>query len=240
MNTIKEAEDFLNSRKQYGIKPGLDRIQALLEGMNHPENYLQSIHVAGTNGKGSTIAFLSHALIQNGYRTGIFTSPSFYGLKGYFLLDENFIEDDIIVHELNLLLPYIQELDRQGNAPTEYEILTALAFLVFKDRADITLIETAMGGRFDTTNVVHPLLSIITNVEMDHMNFLGNSVSEIAFHKAGIIKNQVPVILGKTKEEAFQVIQQEAEEKKAPLLRFGTDFFLNERVLNWKAVQEKL
>lgn len=221
---IQQVNEFFASRKKFGIKPGLDRIHRLLDLLDNPQHSIHAIHVAGTNGKGSTINFLKDALMYNNYQVGVFTSPSLAGLTGHILIDNQPIPEKVLIALLNDIHPIIEQLDCESEHPTEFEILTAIMFVYFSKHVDIALIETGMGGREDTTNCFIPILSIITNVARDHMGFLGNSIKEIACHKAGIIKRQIPVIVGEMKEDAAIVIKQEAALNKAPLLRLGNDF----------------
>lgn len=222
--TTEQMLTFFDKRKNIGIKPGLERINHLLELLGDPHKKIKAIHVAGTNGKGSTIDYLKHALMCNGYKVGVYTSPSLDGITGHIFLNEHKITDEECLRLFNVMYPMIQTLDESGDHPTEYEILTALAFMYFAEHVDIALIETAMGGRFDTTNCFQPILSIITNIDKDHMGFLGETIKEIAYHKAGIIKEQSPVIVGDVKEEVFSVIQQEAVTKQAKIYRLYEDF----------------
>ncbi len=215
---------FFNERKNYGIKPGLDRINHLLELLDRPQDQIKAIHVAGTNGKGSTISYLKNALMENGYKVGVYSSPSLEGLTGHIFCNNYKITNGKFLHLLNAMYPAISKLDESGDYPTEYEILTALAFMYFANHVDIALIETAMGGRYDTTNCFQPILSIITNVDKDHTAFLGETMKEIAYHKAGIIKDHIPVIVGDMTEVAFNIIQEEAEKKYAEIYRFHEDF----------------
>lgn len=215
---------FFNKRKNYGIKPGLERINRLLELLDHPQNKTKAIHIAGTNGKGSTISYLQHVLMANGYKVGVYVSPSLSSLTGHIFCNDHKISDEAFLQILNIMYPAICELDESGDYPTEYEILTALAFMYFKDHVDIALIETAMGGRYDTTNCFQPILSIITNIDKDHTSFLGETIREITYHKAGIIKDDIPVIVGDVTDEAFNVIQEEATTKQAEIYRLYEEF----------------
>lgn len=217
IQTIKDVEKFFTDRRNIGIKLGLQRVEALLHDTNHPEKKLRAIHVAGTNGKGSTIHYLQQALRASNYRVGVFTSPSFTGITGHFLIDGEEIKVEEMIHILNRLLPYIHKLDRKNEHPTEYEILTVIGMIYFSKHADIALIETAMGGREDTTNCFIPLLSIITNVSMDHTAFLGETIAAITEHKAGIIKKNRPVIVGKINEVGRAIIEKKASTSDAPL-----------------------
>lgn len=220
----EQLETFFNDRKNLGIKPGLDRIDQLLVLMGHPEKKIKAIHVAGTNGKGSTISFLKNALIHNDYKVGTFISPSLNGLTGHiFCNDEEMSKVELLTH-MNMIYPAIQQLDELDHHPTEFEIITVLAFMYFAHHVDIALIETGMGGREDTTNCFNPILSIITNISRDHTSFLGATVQEIAYHKAGIIKSNVPVVIGEVPSQAFKVLQKEALKKYAPMYHLD-DYF---------------
>ncbi|WP_286170790.1 bifunctional folylpolyglutamate synthase/dihydrofolate synthase [Lentibacillus populi] len=223
-DNFQQATVFFANRKMFGIKPGLDRMHRLLQLLDCPQHKLKAVHVAGTNGKGSTIHYLKAALQANGNRVGVFTSPSPIGLTGHILFDDQPISETAFVHLLNEMYPVIQKLDSMNNHPTEFEIITAMAFVYFADQVDIALIETGMGGREDTTNCFTPIISIITNVTRDHMAFLGNTVKEIAFHKAGIIKQDRPVVIGDMNPEAFAVIEQEAYRNNARIYQFAQDF----------------
>lgn len=223
-STIQEVEVFFNERKKLGMKPGLERITGLLNRLDNPEKHFKAIHIAGTNGKGSTLHFIKTALMANGYEVGVFTSPSFTGLGGHIFLNDQQLSEQALLEWMNRLFPHIREMDKADLAPTEFEILTALAFSFFAENGEIVLIETGMGGRFDTTNVLQPILSIITSIALDHTDYLGGSEEEIAWHKAGIIKKAIPVIIGNVSEEAFAVIKEEARQKHAPYYRLGIDF----------------
>lgn len=216
---------FFQQREQLGIKPGLKRMEELLQMLGHPERQVPSIHVAGTNGKGSVIQFLQAAFVENGYTTGVFTSPSFTGLEGHFLVNGAAIREEDFVALFNQLLPSIQQLDDKGDAPTVFEILTVMSFLYFNQRVDIAIIETGMGGRFDTTNTITPCLSVITTIAMDHMQFLGATLPAIAWQKAGIIKCKTPVVIGHIEDEASRrVFEKESIQQQAPLYRLYADF----------------
>ncbi|MFC4558957.1 bifunctional folylpolyglutamate synthase/dihydrofolate synthase [Virgibacillus kekensis] len=238
----QQADDFLKNRAQYGMKPGLDRINTLLKLLGNPQKRIKAVHIAGTNGKGSTVQFLKHALMQNGYQVGVFTSPSFDGFPGHIFLNEQMISDTNLTMLLNEIQPYIEQLDQEGNHPTEFEIITVAAFMYFAQVADIALIEAGMGGREDTTNCFLPMLSIITNVAMDHTAFLGKTIEKIAYQKAGIIKERTPVISGVGDGDALQVIKAEAHKNKAPLYLLNKDFTYtpipetaDEQVFVWKS-----
>lgn len=242
-STIHEVEVFFNQRGALGIKPGLERIYELLSLLGNPEKKMKAIHVAGTNGKGSTIYFLNAALRANDYATGIFTSPSYTGLTGHIFLNDTAISDTDFIKILNNIYPHIMRMDEKDMAPSEFEILTAVAFVYLADQCDVVLVETGMGGRFDTTNSVKPILSIITNIALDHIDYLGSTLDEIAFHKAGIIKEQVPVILGEIEEAALKVIKEEIELQGSLYYMLGKHFSYQQlnssQKLRWKSEERQ-
>lgn len=222
--TFEEVERFFLKRKNLGIKPGLGRIKKLLALLDHPQKKMKAVHIAGTNGKGSTITFMKQALIYNRYKVGIFTSPSLDGLTGHIFLGNQQISEYDFMTILNHIYPFIVKLDHESNHPTEFEIITVIAFCFFANSVDIALIETGMGGKDDTTNCFQPILSVITTIDKDHTAFLGDQLTDIASHKAGIIKCRTPVIVGEMAKEAFQIIKKTAELNKAPLYKMGDQF----------------
>lgn len=242
-STIHEVEAFFNQRKTLGIKPGLERMNELLSRLDHPEKKMKAIHVAGTNGKGSTIHFLNAALRANHYETGVFTSPSFTGLTGHILLNDKAITESDFIQILNRVHPHVQQMDEGDMAPTEFEVLTAIAFVYFSENGEVTLVETGMGGRFDTTNTFNPILSIITNIAIDHTAYLGETLTEIASHKAGIIKEHAPVIIGEMEEVALEVMADEAKDKETDIHYFGRDFRYekdrNSKQMKWKSKEKE-
>jgi folylpolyglutamate synthase/dihydrofolate synthase len=196
------------------IELGLERIQKLLNSFSHPESHFPIVHVAGTNGKGSTCAYLSSVLTSSSYRTGRFTSPHFLELNDCITINEQPLRRS----EFDA---YRQQVIDTGLTATPFEILTATAFLVFKEKqVDIAVVEVGLGGRLDATNVIPPpLLSILTCIGYDHTEFLGNSIESIAHHKAGIIKeSSLGVVLSEQRyKEVLPVVQQEASRHKVPL-----------------------
>lgn len=223
-NSMQELEEYFKNRKQFGIKPGLERVEVLLEKLGNPEKTLPIVHVAGTNGKGSTVQFIADALMAHGSCVGIFTSPSFTGITGHILKNRVPIQSDMLLTYMNEMLPYISELDDQNNHPTEFEIITVLALHYFKNNVDIAIIEAGMGGRFDTTNCVIPAISVITTIAKDHMQYLGATEEEISYHKAGIMKESRPVIIGKVSTVAKKVLMEEAMKNNCQVYRLGEHF----------------
>lgn len=221
-----EAVEWIHSLSPRGIKPGLKRVEWMLDRLGHPEKQLSIVHIGGTNGKGSTVAFLRHILNEAGYRVGTFTSPYIEKFNERIATDGTPIDDQTVMRLAALVKPLAQELATTNfGAPTEFEVLTVMAFSYFAENPhDIILLEVGLGGRLDSTNVVQPLVSVITNIGHDHMDILGPTLADIAFEKAGIIKFAVPLVTGVEQEEAWQVIAQKAQEKRAPVYRLGETF----------------
>ncbi|HLR52835.1 MAG TPA: folylpolyglutamate synthase/dihydrofolate synthase family protein [Candidatus Avamphibacillus sp.] len=221
---LEEVNRFFENRRSLGVKPGLSRMNQLLTYLDNPQKKIKAVHVAGTNGKGSTIHFLKNALIKNGHEVGLFISPSMSDVTGYIFKNNKRITEERLISILNEMFPIIQRMDESDMPPTEFEIITAIAFFYFVRHVDIALIETGMGGREDTTNCVNPLLSVITNVSLDHTTFLGSTLEKIAYHKAGIIKNNIPVILGEIQPSVLNIFEKEAELKGAPIYRLMNEY----------------
>ena len=206
-----EALEYIHSVNWTFCKPGLERIGELCERLGHPENKLKFIHVAGTNGKGSTSAMLDSVLRAAGYKTGLYTSPYIRVFNERMRVNGKNISDS----ELASLTEYIKPIaDGMNDKPTEFELITALAFEYFaRHNCDVVILEAGMGGRLDSTNIINTsVLSIITGIALDHTAFLGDTVEKIAFEKAGIIKPLIPVIFGGTDASAEAVIRDKADE----------------------------
>lgn len=204
----------------------------MLEKLDHPERRIKTIHVGGTNGKGSTVTFLRSILESAGYRVGTFTSPYFEQFNERISINGQPISDKELIELTNVIKPLADQLDRtELGGPTEFEVITAMSIYYFAKMSpvDVVIYEVGLGGRFDSTNVIHPLLSIITSIGLDHTNILGDTYEEIAFEKAGIIKNGVSVISGVKQEEALGVIRKRATELKSPMYQLGEDFFATSR-----------
>ncbi|WP_226667176.1 bifunctional folylpolyglutamate synthase/dihydrofolate synthase [Metabacillus litoralis] len=225
--TYQEALNWIHGRLKFGVKPGLKRMEWLLEKMDFPEKNIPIIHVAGTNGKGSTISYMLHMLTEAGYDVGTFTSPYIETFNERISVNGKPISDQEMLQLANDVKPFVDQAEETDlGGPTEFEIITTMMFLYFGKyhQPDFLLLETGLGGRLDSTNIVTPILSIITNVGYDHMNILGSTISEIAAEKAGIIKQGIPVLTGAENEEVLAVLTKTAEEKQAPLLKIGQDF----------------
>ncbi|MCL2676406.1 MAG: bifunctional folylpolyglutamate synthase/dihydrofolate synthase [Streptococcaceae bacterium] len=228
--SIEEALDWIHSRLKFNIRPGLIRVQALLERLEHPEKNLSMIHVAGTNGKGSTIAFMRSIFMQTGMTVASFTSPYIETFGERMSINAQPIPDDKLIEYVKLIKPLVDEMDEIEEIAgiTEFEIITAMALKYFSDEhVDLAIIEVGLGGLLDSTNVIQPAVSVITTIGYDHMNILGSTLEAIARQKAGIIKEKTPVITGNIKLEALQVIENIANEKNAPIVEFNKDYVIN-------------
>lgn len=217
----EEAIEYIHSVKWRGSRPGLERITELTNMLGNPEDSLRFIHVAGTNGKGSTCAMLSSILSAAGYKVGLFTSPFVEEFNERIMYcGENISNDDLAAET-----EYVKQFaDKMADPPTEFELITAIALSYYKRKnADYVVFECGLGGRLDSTNVIKtPVLSVITGIDLDHTAILGNTTAEIAAEKAGIIKKGVPILFGEGDNSAEEVIRAKAEEMHSPYYR--TDF----------------
>lgn len=213
-----EALEYIHSVVWLGSRPGLSRTEELLSKLGNPEKDIKFIHVAGTNGKGSTCAMLNSVLISAGYKVGLYTSPYIVRFNERMCINGEPISDIELAELVEVIKPIAESME---DKPTEFEIITALAFLYYKKHnCDIVVLEVGMGGRLDSTNVIEsPIVSVITGVALDHVSVLGNNVKDIAFEKAGIIKKGCPVVYGGRSDEAFEVIAQKSSECGSELIR---------------------
>jgi len=205
-----------------GIKPGLSRIRGVLEKTGMPHEKFPCIHIAGTNGKGSTAAFVSWILETAGYRTGLYTSPHLVSQCERISINSRDITRDELAAAARSLWKYVREFSL-----TYFELFTAIAFGYFADKkVDVAVIEVGLGGRYDATNVIrNPLASIITDIDYDHTELLGKKLVDISSEKAGIIKDGSPVVTSNRNGVAMRVISGEASRHKCDLYRLGRDFF---------------
>lgn len=215
-----------------GIKPGLERMEKLMELLGNPERRLKFIHVAGTNGKGSVCAYLSEVIRQCGYDVGTFTSPYIERYNERIRLNGQDISDDDLVKVTNKIKPLIDEVAAtELGQPSMFEISTVIAIEYFARTAypDYVVWETGLGGRLDSTNIVMPVVSVITNIGHDHMDILGDTLEQIAAEKAGIIKAGVPVVSAVEQPEVIQVVSEAARARKSTLYLLNRDFRCNPR-----------
>ncbi|CAM3083696.1 folylpolyglutamate synthase/dihydrofolate synthase family protein [Paenibacillus sediminis] len=234
-HSYQEAVQWINGLIPFGIRPGLDRIQLMLEKLGKPHRRLKFIHVAGTNGKGSTCAFLTEVLIRSGYSVGTFTSPYITKFTNRFQYNGQDIPEETLLELSNRLYPLVEELAAtELGSPTMFEVSTALAILYYAEVCypDVVVWETGLGGRLDVTNVVTPIVSIITNVGYDHTDILGDTLTQIATEKAGIIKPGVPVVSCVEQPEAIAVIKETAKRRNSSLYLLGEQFKIERRTVN--------
>jgi len=225
--TYGEAVGWITGLLPMGIRPGLKRMEAFMEHFDHPERQLKFIHVAGTNGKGSICAYLTNVLIKNGYDVGTFTSPYITKYSDRIQFNQQNIPDEELVRLANLIKPIADDLaETELGAPTMFEVTTVLAILYFATVAypDFVVWETGLGGRLDSTNVVVPVVSVITNVGHDHMELLGDTLEQVAMEKAGIIKPGVPVVSAVEQPEAIRVLERVCTERKSTLYLLNRQF----------------
>lgn len=202
------------------LKMDLSNTQRICEVLGNPEQRVKTIHIAGTNGKGSVSHMLASILQEQGYKTGLYTSPHLYDFRERIRINGAMIPEDRVIAFTQKMIPLIESIE-----PSFFEVTVGMAFDHFAiEKVDFAIIETGLGGRLDSTNVITPLLSIITNIGFDHMSILGNTLSKIASEKAGIIKKGVPVVIGKKDPETASVFMTQAEKTESPLI-FAEDVY---------------
>lgn len=211
---------YLENIQNLGIKFGLDNVSTVLSSFGNPHQKYDSVLVAGTNGKGSVCAMLAQILILHNFRVGLFTSPHLIRVEERIQIGNKIMPARSFCRWLTILRGRIEQLIASKellSPPTYFELLTCLAFLYFEEqKVDMAVLEVGMGGRFDATNVVEPSVSVITTISGEHKKFLGETLSQIAFEKAGIVKRGIPVVCGVEKKEALETIKKRAKELQAP------------------------
>ncbi len=214
---------YLYSLEKFGIVFGLENIQWILDSIGNPHGFLKTVHIGGTNGKGSVAAMLSHILKAAGYRVGKYTSPHLVSFTERITINEEEITETEVAELTTYIRQQIESVD-PNRAFTFFDFTTALAFEYFRRKhVDIALIEVGLGGRLDSTNVVNPLISIITNVAFDHMDFLGHDILDVTREKAGIIKRGVPVVTG-AQDAPQRIIEETGKSNDSPVYVMGRDF----------------
>lgn len=209
------------SLRRFGIKLGLSTIKNILKGLGDPQDSFGYIHVAGTNGKGSVASALATTLHLSGYNTGLYTSPHLVSFNERICVNNRPISDENVVASYQA----VKSVHHGAREPTFFEFATAMALYEFgRQNVDWAVIETGMGGRLDATNIIKPVLSIITNISLEHRDYLGNTITEIAREKGGIIKKSVPVITGVKQKNAISVLKTISKKKSVKLYRFGDAF----------------
>ena len=222
-------QEWLKKSESIPRKHGLYRMEVILEALGNPERELKSIHIAGTNGKGSTAAMVTAFAKAHGLRVGTFTSPHMDSIRERIQLDGVPLEEESFWQAASVVSEVERCLFEEWGAFNYFEILTAMMFVVFQQEAvDLAIIEVGIGGLLDNTNVGHPLVSVITTIGLDHQDLLGSTLEEITAQKAGIIKSGQQVVVGPVSCECMNVIRETARQQGATVLAFGKDFFLIE------------
>ena len=229
-----EAMKYITEVGNFGSNYGLDRTYKLLEYLGNPEKELKFIHIAGTNGKGSTTSIITEILIGAGYKVGMYTSPFIEEFEERIQINRNNIPKNILASLMDEVKESVDKVIKEGyNHPTEFEIITVLMFLYFKkEKVDFAVIEVGLGGRLDSTNVITPILQVITSISLDHTNILGSTLKEIATEKAGIIKNGIPTVIYPQKEIVLEVIKNKCLEMNSQLYIADNQSFKFEDVIN--------
>ena len=225
--TYQQSLDYLASLNTFGMRLGLSRIRRLAELLGNPQDAYKTVHITGTNGKGSVSALAAAALSASGLRTGLFTSPHLVFYNERMCVDGAKISDEDFARMLSRTRDAAERMIAEGEeSPTQFEVLTAAAFLYFaKEKVDYAVIEVGLGGLLDSTNIITPAATAITNVTLEHADVCGGTLEGVAEHKAGIIKENVPVVTA-AKGTPLDVIRRTAREKNAPLYVMGEDFYL--------------
>lgn len=209
-------------KSEQAIKPGLEAIEFALRKLGEPQKQLNVVHLAGTNGKGSTLAFIEGMAREYGLSVGKFMSPCIVDVHDQIQVDGRPITNE----QMDRMFQQLAKAGLSGKL-TDFELLTAVALLYFAEQSpDLVLIEAGMGGREDSTNVVTPIVSVVPSIALEHTNFLGNTLTSIAYHKAGILKENRPAVIGDMTEEVTEVFEKEAIQKNVLLSKFGKDFFV--------------
>ena len=222
--TYADAIQFLYGLQLFGAHFGLERVEKLAALAGRPEKKLRFIHVAGTNGKGSTCAMLESIYRAAGLRVGLFTSPHLVSFRERIQINRQLIPQTEIVRLVSEIQPLLNFFPAD-NHPTMFEVVTVMALKYFAEqKCDLVIWETGLGGRLDATNIVTPLASVITNIAFDHTEWLGDTLAKIAAEKAGIIKSGVPVVTAENHPEALVIIEKVAREKNAPLTKVNSEF----------------
>jgi dihydrofolate synthase/folylpolyglutamate synthase len=214
-----ESTKYLNSFGRFGSKFGLERVEELLRLLGNPQDDFKSVHIAGTNGKGSVTEMVSSILREAGFRTGMYTSPHLDDFRERIEVDGVPIPREALNSLVERVRPLIPKVERKASHPTFFEVTTAIAFKYFSQRKiDYAVVEVGLGGRLDATNVITPEVSVITNIGLEHTDILGKTIGAIAYEKGGIIKPGVPVVTAERKREALEVFERICSEKDAELI----------------------
>ena len=221
---------YLFNLERAGIKYDLKNITTLLNFLGNPQNQYPTVHIAGTNGKGSVSSIINSVLIESGYKSGLYTSPHITDFRERISVNGKLISKDFIISTVNKLYRLVQK-----TGPSFFEVTTAIAFEYFRYmKVDAAVIETGLGGRLDSTNVIKPVLSVITAISIDHTEMLGKSIEKITMEKGGIIKKNTPVIVGHVPVKSEKILKEIAAKKNSEitLIRNGKGFMIIDRKEN--------
>lgn len=228
MTYLEMLSYLYNERPSGKVTLGLERIKELLQRVESPERGMKLVHIAGTNGKGSTTKMIHAMQSEHGLRAAGFFSPHLSTFRERIVVNGNFVDNEVLLEAFRIVNSEALKMDAQGESakPSFFEFVTAMAFVVFRRmKAQVGAIEVGLGGRFDATNAISPVVSTIATVDYDHMKILGSTLEKIAFEKCGIIKPRVPVVCGESKPEALRVIRKTAQSNESPLFCYGSEFF---------------
>ena len=209
--------NWINSFQKFGIRLGLNRIKYIMNELGNPQEKYKIIHVAGSNGKGSVCNYLSSVLAESGYKVGKYTSPHLHDINERITINDKKISNKDFTIITKKIKNIVEKMINKYESPTYFEILTAISFQYFKEqKVDYAIVEVGLGGKYDATNIVKPIISIITNISLEHQNILGKKITQIAKQKAGIIKENTPIITA-AKNKSLKIIKEVADEKKSPI-----------------------
>jgi dihydrofolate synthase / folylpolyglutamate synthase len=230
--TYKETLDYIYGFVDYEKLPGaspkrmnLDRIRALVDGLDHPEHHWPAVHIAGTKGKGSTASMLASIVQQSGYRVGLYTSPHLVSVRERIVVNGIPISEEDVSQLVDKMRPVIEHTHQSSDGfASSFDIMTALAFLFFKEQhVDLAVIESGLGGRLDSTNIIEPIVCAITPIGLDHTDRLGKTIPEITREKSGIIKRGVPIVSAPQTPDARAIINEVCKSQESTLYEVGTD-----------------
>ncbi len=208
---------WINNFQKFGIKLGLDRIKYILEELGNPHNNYKIIHIGGSNGKGSVCKFISSIIKESNYKVGTYTSPHLIDIRERIVVNNKKISKIDFADITTKIKPIVEKMKEKKGPPTYFEIITAISFQYFKQKkVDYAIIEVGLGGKYDATNIVNPILTIITNISLEHQNILGKTITEIAYQKSGIIKENIPLFTA-AKNKSLNVIKKIADDKNSQI-----------------------
>ncbi len=231
--TFEQTKNWIENIKKFGSKLDLSRISAVLKDLNNPQDNFKSIHIAGTNGKGSTSKYIANTLKEAGYRVGLYTSPYIVKFNERIVINDEYISDEDIIKYVNKIYPLWEVYNERDDVITFFEVLTVICFMYFKDKqVDFAVIEVGLGGLLDATNVIKPEITAITNISYDHMNVLGNTLESIALNKLGIVKPNTPLVTTVDNINLHPLFKEVTSKNNAPLTIINLDEIKNITLTN--------